>query len=142
MAMAFFYLLAFTQVDFPVRKGWAALAQAGTEVQKEAFACALHKCGCKNALQCRTNCCCFPKTSPTPSHAGGQEHGEDRMAHYKTCNGPDGQGDGLTPPLSALLPLQSAGIPAPASSRDPLASQTQRLHSPFSDPPRKIPIIA
>lgn len=142
MAMALLYLLALTQIAFPVRQGLASLAKAGTEVRKEAFACALHKCGCKNAQQCRTSCCCFPKSAPSRSHGGDQGHGDDHMAQYKTCNGPDGLGDGLSPPLSTHLPMQSAGNPAPASARKPLTGGSHRLPTPFADPPGKIPISA
>lgn len=32
------------------------------ETPNESFPCATHNCGCRNANDCLTDCCCFPKT--------------------------------------------------------------------------------
>src|SRR5690606_33100320 len=148
LAMALLYLVISTQFAFPLRERVEAsvktesVVQASSILEKEAFACVLHKCGCKNAEQCRTSCCCFPKAPGTHSLDGSHDHGESRgerhMAHYRTCNGPDGHDHGLPPLLSAHLLPRPAPLPDPLLSRSLLPAVRDGLQEPFSEPPLKV----
>jgi hypothetical protein len=135
LPMAVLYLLASSQLGHAVHE-WVE-SHEETVVQQEAFACAFHQCACKNALQCKTNCCCFPKASVSDSHS----HGEDdpltpRLANCGASSGDDHGLMSLSPHMQtdfsgAIAFLRTEGI-FPDSGPGP----TSRL----SDSPFKVPI--
>lgn len=131
LGLAVFYVCAASQIAFPV-KAWLE-ARAASPVKAEAFACALHKCHCRNALQCRTHCCCFPKAS-----AGHSHHDDGLDVRLSACGGADEHG--LMPPLPVHAPAVPEVAPIAAvsgiSPRPPLA----RPASPYPGAPFKVPI--
>ena len=134
LSMALLYLLSATQIAFPVHEWFEAKAE--TVIKKEAFACAIHKCNCKSELQCKVQCCCFPKAQH--SHSGNAEDG--LAAHWANCGG--GVDDhGLMPPIAqhVSLPMEVA-LAAPESSRHLPAAA---VHPTSLDPASllKVPIV-
>jgi hypothetical protein len=122
------YLLASTQLAFPIHEWIEAAAES--PVKTQAFACSIHKCACQNALQCRVKCCCFPKASAPHAH----ENGDGMTAHWAVCGGAPGE-HGPLPPLPAHAPavperpsgpvIVGAWFPAPLP--DPLLPYPEAL---------------
>lgn len=42
-------------------------------VTSDEFPCKDHNCGCKSAVDCRTNCCCLPQGNHEKSHYGAKK---------------------------------------------------------------------
>jgi hypothetical protein len=135
LAIALAYLFASTQIAAPV-KAWIE-ARAAAPVKAEAFACAVHKCQCRNALQCRAHCCCFPKASAF----GAKDHGhEDGMgARLTACGGaPDSLG--MMPSLPDHAPSASGAVPAAASIAGWMPAGVPDFPSPYPKLILKVPI--
>ncbi len=104
--------------------------------EREIFPCAVHKCQCQNALECRTRCCCFPKGG----HAASESSGTDPAGNIRACGGPL-QAAALAS-LPPHVPIPDSGI-FPASTVQGRAEEpVQPLLDPASGPPWKIPIPA
>jgi hypothetical protein len=135
LSMALLYLFASTQLGHTVHE-WAE-SHAEKVVQKEAFACALHKCACKNALQCKVNCCCFPKAAVSDSHS---HEGEDRLTpHWKTCGSSQENDHGLMP-LSPHIQTAFSAETAATGMSGTFPDAIPRIPSPISESPFKVPI--
>jgi hypothetical protein len=131
MAMA--YLLASTQIAVPV-KAWIE-AEVEPPVKAEAFACAIHKCQCRNALQCKVHCCCFPKASGTRAH----EHADGPSARWTACGGtPDDLG--MMPSLPDHAPAAFAAVPAVFAMGGWIPVRVPGLPSPDPEALFKVPI--
>src|SRR4051812_35563086 len=83
MALALVYCLSMTQLAYPFHEWLESRSSilhgdqnghgghGGSKVaEQEIYPCAIHKCQCRNALQCKTKCCCFPKASASHGHGG------------------------------------------------------------------------
>jgi hypothetical protein len=135
LSMAVLYLLASSQLGHALHE-WVE-SHEETVVQQEAFACAFHQCACKNAMQCKTNCCCFPKASVSDSHS----HGDDdsltpKLANCGTASGDDHGLMPLSPHIQADFSVVSAAIRTSETLPDLGPGPTSRL----SDSPFKVPI--
>lgn len=134
LSMAVLYLFASSQLGHAVHE-WVE-SHEETAVQREAFACALHQCACKNALQCKTNCCCFPKASVSDSHS----HPDDdrltpKLANCGTSSGDDHGIMSLSPHIQADVSLAAA---TRTSETFPVAGPGPTFR--LSDSPFKVPI--
>lgn len=135
VGMAIAYLFASTQIAVPVR-AWIE-ARAVNPVKAEAFACAVHKCQCHNALQCRAHCCCFPKASAFGEPDHGHDDGLD--ARLTACGGaPDSLG--MMPSLPDHAPGASEAVPVAISIGIWIPAAIPGLPSPDPEALLKIPI--
>jgi hypothetical protein len=159
MALALAYCLSTTQLAYPFHSwlesrasshpgGHGDHADRGDHdnivAEQEIYPCAIHKCQCRNALQCKTNCCCFPKASASHGHGSDEAHGgalgSDRpTAALTACGGMDDV-DGLLPMPVAWSPPPGVLLPeAPVdvwSAADFPAPPSPSLQAPFKVPIR------
>jgi hypothetical protein len=155
-ALALVYCLSMTQVAYPFhswlesRASGHHVGQGGhgdrgnTVAEQEIYPCAIHKCQCRNALQCKTNCCCFPKASAPHGHGPDEAHGDALgngrpTAAFTACGGMDDV-DGLlpvpvawSPPPGILLPGNPFDVWSAAEFTVPLSPS---LQAPFKVPIR------
>lgn len=131
---ALVYLVTATQIALPLGH-WLA-AEESTVRGQEIFACSIHKCQCRNALQCRTHCCCFPKGD----RHGHNGHEDGLTASLKACGGAaDTQGTLPTlaphalPSAAIVFLIHSAAVRPAEMPPTPL--------SPDPDSPLKVPIL-
>jgi hypothetical protein len=135
LSMVLCYLLASTQLAFPIKE-WIE-AKSETPVQAEAFACALHKCACQNALQCKVRCCCFPKASAEHGH----HHDDGGLAAHLTACGGAADSHGLMPPLAPHVPSGAVAQVFAALIGETIPFLVPDLPSPFPDAALKVPIL-
>lgn len=146
------YILAFAGAELAAR-----VAPAQETVVVADFPCANHTCACVDAEQCRTSCCCFPKSRETAScHAGAdtvreaqpqpaREPASDALsvslAAAPHCDGstPDGNHVAAAHVTVHLPSLRLLRPFSPASARLGVAVSV-RPDDFFSNPPDKIPI--
>jgi hypothetical protein len=133
-ALALAYLLGSTQFLFPAHEWLTAARSAPAEA---GFACALHKCGCKNAQECQLKCCCFPKKKTI---GDGHDHEHDGMAHLNECSPFPDNGKGLSMHFAPHILLSAELIRLPLlSQRLPPVAAHHPLQPPL-DTPLKVPI--
>lgn len=145
LMFAICYLVVFTDVVFIALDKITPQTKTVTDTS---FPCAYHDCNCKTAEQCRTHCCCFPK-SPKPTVCSfHQKHHEQNVGvtiavSYLSAakcvgNFPDDSiinkniDQYIPSDVSSMKPLHAIGI-------FPIFEETIPT-SVFKDHPDKIPI--
>lgn len=134
--LALTYLVVSTQFLAPLH---AWVTSSAHHEDGEVWACALHKCGCKNALECKIKCCCFPKKTLHGGHPG-EDAGSDGLAHWNKCGGATGNDQGLSLHLSPHVPPETALERLPAPDLGNLRVTVHLPASPDPQPPLKVPI--
>ena len=138
--MGGWYLLVATNGIY-VAFDW--IAPVSKTVLKPDLPCAYHDCGCETAEQCRSRCCCYPKTVEEDERPSREGPVTVRVSYLSAaqCSGqhPDSSHVGNNK-IDSRLPLAASFRAPPLVAEETLTLNESTPPSAFADLPFKVPI--